>query len=178
MQSGITGQQTSAVFPISGLLHERFTLRIGQQVVGDFLKGCRVAVLLSQDMIVGLLLPVVPWRHGMGAQKGDGLALGGMGAETQHEQVQMVGHEHVGRAHEMVAMTGVKQNFPELLMESLTQPTSGAVLNGEGPEDNGVPMVAPRLQARQPAMFLISHNVEATLGDWFGNGRLIWCGGA
>jgi len=97
---------------------------VGESVVIPF--------LVVEHMIVSLSLPDggQKCRTEMIAEEFDGRELIGVFAKSKPDQVQMVWHQHIGRAGEVVACGSVQQADLPILMKRFGQPAGGACLSG------------------------------------------------
>lgn len=109
IERGVAGDQRAEVRPVLPARDEAGALGVGPHIVTGGREGVTGALVFAHDMVVRLGLEAV-WREEFTlvlAEKFGGDALIGCGIETQPHEMQVVGHENVGRAGEVVSGAGV-----------------------------------------------------------------------
>jgi hypothetical protein len=88
-------------------------------------------------------------RAKMLAQEFHAVALVGIAAQPHPEQMNMVGHQAIGRAEQSFAGGGVKHRFPESRVEKFIQPAGSSQGHGHCPVNDGVALIRFAGQSRE-----------------------------
>ena len=100
MQIGITRHDGSAERPDFQFFYQSGADRICQDVETDFGEGVPFPFFLAQDVVVSLMLKAVRMqRHAeMFAQEFHAVPMVGIAVQSHPEQMNVVGHQAIGRA--------------------------------------------------------------------------------
>jgi len=71
-------------------------------------------------------------------------------AQAHPDQVQMIRHQTIGRAKQTFTRCSVKHEFAEACMKRVCEPTRCAVVDGQCPVNEGVPLIVFPWQPRKP----------------------------
>ena len=140
----ITGEASAGegvVLPAGG---EPAAHGIVEDILGGELERAAFALGFAEDVVVGLALPVGRREKGTEvlAEKFDrDVLVGGFFVETEPEQMNVVGHQHIGGTGERIAGAGVKEHEFPRVVERRSPPTRGTVFEGERPVDEGAAAV-------------------------------------
>jgi hypothetical protein len=103
-------------------------------------------------MSLVLPLAVVSQRgRQLPAKKPHGLELVRFPAQTHPDEMQVVGHQTIGRANQILPRGYVQQHFPKRGVKWWCEPATGARLHREGPKHHRVTLVMMRKKTRQLA---------------------------
>ena len=151
LQLGITRNNRSSVRPVASVWNQTCPYRIVGDVMHQGLVSFGMALLGTQQMIVRLRLPLVSgFRQHIAAvtpEKADEGALVPFTAPAMQQKMNVIRHQTVNWAGDLISATTVKQQPAEPSCKARLQPTRTPIPNGQGPMHNGF---APVGRIRQP----------------------------
>ena len=163
MKVGITGNDRSAVRPVTLLFYQFIAHRIGERVEAKTRKSIAPPFFSSQDVIVRLMLPFAPAakrRFKMRAQKFHGVELISLASQSHPDEMKMVGHQTVSGAEQMFARGGVEHQFTKRGMERGGEPASRTFFQRIRPENYSVALIMMPLQSRKLSLVRWSHGED------------------
>jgi len=157
MQRWITGHHHSAKRPISAFRHQFCPARICQHIETNSRKCAAFTLILTQNVVVGLVLEFIRLEHGcqLSAKKSHRIKLVAFASHSHPDEVQMVRHQTVSRAPNLFANSRVQHKLSKTGMEQLIQPTRGAMLHCQRPHDNCLTLI---MMTKQPWQIVFLFN--------------------
>ena len=149
MQRWITGHHHSAKRPISAFRHQFCPARICQHIETNSRKCAAFTLILTQDVVVGLVLELVRLEQGrqLSAKKPHCVELVTFTSHSHPDEVQVVGHQTISWTPYFFANSRVQQEFSKMRMKRFVQPAGSAKLHSQRPHDNRITLVT---MAKQP----------------------------
>ena len=151
MQRRITRYNHSAERPIPAFRQQFRANRICQHIETNSCECTVFTLVLTQNVVVGLVLEFVRLEHGaqLAAEKSHCIELVAFASHSHPDKVQVVGHEAIGWTPNLFTKSRVQHELSKTQMKQLVQPTRGAMLHRQRPHDNRVTLVMMAKQPRQ-----------------------------
>lgn len=152
IQLRVAWNNRTQIGPVGGRLDQSSVKRIEKYVVsaGDA-EGAAVTFPGPQDVIVGLMLETglaEAWPQ-LGAKEFDPIALVRVVTEAHPNEMQVIWHQAIGWAKQTLTRGRMKHQFPKSGMKPGVEPTSSAMRNRHGPENNRVCLVKLTAESRK-----------------------------
>lgn len=163
MHIWVAGNDGAAEKPVHFPLYQFRAHRIGQRVKAETRKRISLPILLAQDVIVGLMLPLTTVAQGwlkVGAEKLHGVELIALPAHAHPDEMKMVGHQAVGGAVKSFAGGGMKHQFTKPRVQDWGQPSACAFLQRIRPKHHGVTLILMSFQSREFPFARWRHDVD------------------
>ena len=157
MQRRITGYNHSAKRPIPAFRHQFCTARICQHIETNSCECAAFALVLTQNVVVGLVLEFVRSERGrqLAAKKSHCIELVAFASHSHPDEVHVVGHEAIGWTPNFFTNSRVQHEFSKAQMKQLVQPARAAMLHRQRPHDNRMTLI---MMAKQPWQIVFLFN--------------------
>jgi len=123
--------------------------------LGDVLKRAVLAVGRTQDIVVGLVLPIGGMKmraQVLTEEYHCGSLIGRSFIQAKPEHMHVIGHHYISRASEVIATAGMQEDEPPIAVEIRREPPSGAIGDSEGLMNKRAAAIVFRRKARQMAL--------------------------
>ena len=138
-----TPEPPPAKRPVRRLLDQSGHPRVIHDVKTDLGKRPPLPVFLAQHLVVRLVLKAMRTqrRAEMFAQKLHAVELVTVKTQSHPDQMNVVGHQAIGRAKKPFARGGVQHDFTKFCVKRFVQPAGAALGNWQRPVNDGVGLI-------------------------------------
>jgi len=151
MQFWIAGHNRSRERPILRVLDQFGDARVVNDVKANLAKRLLPPLFLAQDMVVRLVLKAMRSEQfpDMLAQKLHAVPLVGIAPQPHPDQMNVIGHQAVGRAEQAFSCGSMKHDLSKLRVEKIVKPACAAQGHRPRPVNDRVALVILTRQAWQ-----------------------------